>query len=60
MTIEDNVYAWLTHGYDKNGINWYDAMDRAKETLNNMDHVEFLKLISDEVEQKLLYKDEAK
>jgi len=59
-SLEDRIYAWLTHGHDKNGINWHDAMDTAKATLNRMPHDEFLKLISDEISDMLLYKEDAK
>ena len=58
-TIEDNVYDELIHGKDKNGINWHDAMDMARETLNRMTNVEFLELISRHIEAKLLYKEDA-
>jgi hypothetical protein len=35
-------------------------MDTAKATLNRMPHDEFLKLISDEISDMLLYKEDAK
>jgi hypothetical protein len=59
-TLEDRIYAWLTHGHAKNGINWHDAMDTAKAKLNHMDHVEFLELISHEISDMLRYKEDAK
>lgn len=59
-TIEDNVYRELMHGHEKNGINWHDAMDTAQDALNRMDHVDFLELISRHIEDKLIYKEDAK
>ena len=53
MTIENLAYERLTHGYDKNGINWEDAMDSARYTINRMNNVELLELISDMVELRL-------
>lgn len=53
MTLEQLAYQWLTHGHDKNGITWPDAMDNARHDLNHMSHVEFLELISNLVEDRL-------
>jgi hypothetical protein len=52
-TIEDDVYANLTHGYAKNNIPWCDAMDLAKYKLNRMDNVEFLELLGSLIDEKL-------
>lgn len=58
--IENNIYQELTHGYEKNGTNWHDAMDRARDSLNDMSNVDFLALISRHIEDKLRYKEDAK
>ena len=58
-SLEDRIYSYLTHGYDKNGINWHDGMDRAREVLNNMSNAEFLELLSGTISDMLAYKQDA-
>ena len=53
MNIQDRARDYLTHGYDKNGIDWEGAIDRMYSKLNRMDNVEFLALIAMLVEWRL-------
>ncbi len=59
-TLEDSIYQELTNGYEKNDINWYHAMDRARERLNRLDNEEFLELLSRHLEDRLSSKENIK
>lgn len=52
-TLEDFVYEYLSHGHDKNGLSLGESNDRVHSMLNRMSNVEFLELLSLQMETLL-------